>query len=163
MGQLEAGLVHLGEHRFGGRGRGVAEGDAVVEAPPLVLGRVEQRRHDEGRAGEMRHLVVGDGVIHRLRPHRAQADMRAGHHRQRPGEAPAVAMEHRQRPQIDRVLAHAGGEGVGVAHQRRAAMMIDDALGIAGRAARIVERDGVPFVGRHLPGKVGIAAARNSS
>ena len=55
------------------------------------------------------------------------------------------------------MLAHAGGEGVGVAHERRAAMVVDDAFGIAGRAARIVERDRVPFVRRHRPGKGGIA------
>ena len=88
---------------------------------------------------------------------RAQADMRAGEQADRPREAPAVAVEHRQRPEIDRVLAHAGGDRVGVAHQRRAAMVVDDALRIAGGAAGVIERDGVPFVGRHRPGKCRVA------
>ncbi len=51
MGQLEARLVHLGEHGGGRRCGGMVEGDAVVEVA-LLLGRgAEQRRHDERRAG----------------------------------------------------------------------------------------------------------------
>ena len=84
--------------------------------------------------------------------------MGARHRRQRPGHAPAVAVKHRQRPQQHRMLHHRAGQGIAVTHQRRAAMMIDHALGIAGGARRIVERDGVPLVGGHLPGKFRIAA-----
>ena len=157
MGQLEAGLVHSGENGRRRRGRGMAEGHALGKETPLVLGRIEERRHDEGRAREMRHLVVGDGVVDRLRPHRAQAHMGAGEERDRPGKAPAVAVEHRQRPQIDRVLAHARGKRVGVTHQCRAAMMIDDALGVPGRAAGVVEGERVPFIVGHGPGEVGVA------
>ena len=154
VGQLETRFVHLGEHG-GGRGRGgVVESDAMAEVAPLLGRRVEERRHDERRAGKMGHAVIGDGVVYRLRPHRAEAHMRAGDEAQRPGEAPAVAVEHRQRPQIYGMLAHAGRDGVGVAHQRRAAMVIDHAFGIAGRAARVVQRDRVPFVRGHGPGKL---------
>ena len=39
----------------------------------------------------------------------------------------------------------------------RAAVVIDHALGIAGGARSVIERDGVPFVVRHRPGVVGIA------
>ena len=108
----------------------------------------------------MRHLVGGDGVEDRRRAHRAQAHVRAGDHRQGPRKAPAVAVEHRQGPQIDRMLAHAAGDDVRHRQQIRAAMMIDDALGIAGGAGRVVERDRVPFVVRHQPGEVGIALAQ---
>ena len=87
----------------------------------------------------------------------AQADMRAGDHRDRPGEAPAVAVEHRQRPEIDRMLAHAAGDDVADREQVGAAVVIDHALGIAGGAGGVVERDRVPLVARHLPGEVGIA------
>ena len=52
---------------------------------------------------------------------------------------------------------HAGMDGVGISHQRSAAMMIDHALGIAGRAGGVVERDRVPFVVRHRPGELGVA------
>src|SRR5277367_7066923 len=42
------------------------------------------------------------------------------------------------------------GDDVADREQIRAAMMVDDALGIAGRARRVVERDRVPFVARGL-------------
>ena len=80
MSELEACFRHGAEHGFGRRGRGMVEGHAMIEIPPLLLGGVEQGGHDEGRAGEMRHLVIGDRVIHGLRPHRAEADMGAGNH-----------------------------------------------------------------------------------
>ena len=41
--------------------------------------------------------------------------------------------------------------------QMRAAVVIDHALGIAGGAGRVVQRDRVPFVARHLPGERRIA------
>ncbi len=50
------------------------------------------------------------------------------------------------------------GQHIAVTHQRGAAMMEDDALGIAGGAGGVVERDRVPFVVRHLPREIGIAA-----
>ena len=52
---------------------------------------------------------------------------------------------------------HAAGERVRVAHQRRAAMMVDDALRIAGRAGRVVQADRIPFVVGHAPGEIRIA------
>ena len=74
--------------------------------------------------------------------------MGAGHRRDRPREAPAVAVEHRQGPQIDRVLPHAPDQNIAERIQISAAMVIDDALGVAGRARGIVERDRVPLVRR---------------
>jgi hypothetical protein len=44
------------------------------------------------------------------------------------------------------VLAHRAGDDVAGREQMRAAMVIDDALRVAGRARRVVERDRVPFV-----------------
>ena len=66
-------------------------------------------------------------------------------------------MEHRQRPQIDRVLGHRAGDDITDREQMRAAVMIDDAFGVAGGARRVVERDRVPFVVRHFPGVGGVA------
>ncbi len=157
MRDVEAGLLHRREHGFRRRRRGGEEFDHMRQRLLLVRRRVEQRRHHDRRAAQMRHLVIGNGVVHRRRAHRAQADMRAGHDRDRPGKAPAVAVEHRQRPQIDRMLAHRAGDDVADREQIRAAMVIDHALRIAGGARGVVERDRVPFVVRHLPGEVGIA------
>jgi hypothetical protein len=107
MGHLETLHPPCRRARFPAAARRRVEGHRLVEVALLVVGRVEQRRHDDRRAAQMRHAVIGDRVIHRLGADPAQADMRAGLHRQRPGEAPAVAVEHRQRPEIDRVLGHA--------------------------------------------------------
>ena len=35
-------------------------------------------------------------------------------------------------------------------------MMIHHALGVAGRARGVVERDRIPFIARHGPGEIGI-------
>jgi hypothetical protein len=44
-------------------------------------------------------------------------------------QLPAVAVEHRQRPQIDAVPRHAPGQDVAHAVQVRAPVVVDDALG----------------------------------
>ena len=49
-------------------------------------------------------ITIGDGIEHGLGPHLPEAHMGAGHQRDGPGEAPAVAVEHGQRPQIDRLI-----------------------------------------------------------
>ena len=105
--------------------------------------------------------MLGDRVVHGLGAHPPQAHVRAGDDRQRPREAPAVAVEHGQRPQIDGMLAHAGFDVVGVAHERGAAVMVDDALRIARGAGCVVERDGVPFVGWHPPDELGVAGGEH--
>ena len=158
MGDVEARLPHRLEHRFRRRRRGGDELDHVRQRLLLGVEGVEQRRHHDRRAAQMRDLVAGDGIEDRRRPHLAQAHMGAGDHRDRPRKAPAVAVEHRQRPQIDGVLAHVAGEDVADREQVGAAVMIDDALGIAGGAGRVVEADRVPLVVGHLPGEGGIAA-----
>jgi hypothetical protein len=66
-------------------------------------------------------------------------------------------MEHRQGPQIDRMQAHVPYQGVADRVQIRAAMVIDHSLGIAGRAGGVVQGNGLPLVGRKLPGKLGVA------
>ena len=134
MRDVEAGLFHRGQHGFRRRRRGGEELHHMRQRLLLARGRVQQGRHHDRRAAQMRHLVGGDQVVHGGRAHRAQANMRADHGRDRPGEAPAVAMEHRQRPQINRVLAHAAGQHIALRQQIRAAMVIDHALRVAGGA-----------------------------
>ena len=158
MGDVEARLPHRLEHGLGRRRRGGDELDGVRQRLLLGVDGVEQCRHHDRRAAEMGHLVAGDGVEDRRRPHLAQAHMGAGDDRDRPRKAPAVAVEHRQRPQIDGMLAHVAGEHVADREQISAAVVIDDALRIAGGAGGVVEADRVPFVVGHLPGEGGIAA-----
>ncbi len=151
VGHLEAGLAHRRQHGGGGRRGGGEEAHDMRQRPPLLRARVEQDRHDDRRAAHVRDAVLGDEVVERLGAHLAQAHVHAGLDADRPGKAPAVAMEHRQRPEIDGMAADVGGDDVADRQQVGAAMMIDDALGIAGRARGVVERDRVPFVARAQP------------
>ena len=66
-------------------------------------------------------------------------------------------MEHRQRPQIDRVLAEAGGQDIRDGVEIGAAVMRHHALRIARGARRVAQRNGVPLVERVGAGKEGIA------
>ena len=66
----------------------------------------------------------------------AQAHVRARRRRDRPGEGPARAVEHRQRPQIAAVVVELEGERIGERAEIGAAVAVDGALGIAGGAAR---------------------------
>ena len=100
-------------------------------------------------------LIIED----RFRLDLAQADIGPGVGRHGPREAPAVAVEHRQRPQVDRVVRHAPGDDVADRVQVRAAVVVDDALRIAGGARGVVERDRVPFVAGPLPGEFRVASA----
>ena len=62
MGDLEAGLAHGGEHGLGRR-RGRGEERTVCGRGRLLgIVGVEQRRHHDRRAAEMRDAVLGDRV-----------------------------------------------------------------------------------------------------
>src|SRR5439155_12495144 len=62
-----------------------------------------------------------------------------------------------QRPEIDGSRAEAEGERVAEGVQIRAAVMVDDALGIAGGPVRVEQTDRLPLVGGSAPLVVGIA------
>ena len=72
-----------------------------------------------------------------------QADVRRADGGHRPGEAPAVAVEHRQRPEVDRARVEPRVVRLGERVQVRAAVRVHHALRPAGRAARVVDRDRV--------------------
>ncbi len=86
----------------------------------------------------------------------AQTHMRTGERGYGPRKAPAVAMEHRQRPQIDRVLRHPPHQDVAERVQVGAAMVIDDPFRVAGGARGVVERDRVPLVLGGDLGEIGV-------
>jgi hypothetical protein len=66
--------------------------------------------------------------------------MRPGECGDRPRKAPAVAVEHRQGPQIDRMMPHAPDENIAERIQTGAAMVIDDTLRVPGGAGSVVGR-----------------------
>ena len=55
------------------------------------------------------------------------------------------------------MFRHEAGQDIALREQIGAAMMIDDALGVAGRARSIIERDRIPFIVGQRPCEIGIA------
>ena len=108
--------------------------------------RVDQRVVDDRRAGHVGDAVLSDQLEDFGGIDLAQADIDAGRRRDGPWKAPAVAVEHRQRPEIDRMLAEIAGEDVADGVEVGAAMVGHHALRIARGSRGIAERDGVPFV-----------------
>ena len=92
--------------------------------------------------------MVGNHVIDRFGTDPAQADMGARLNRDTPRKAPAVAVEQRQRPQVDRVPPHFAVNHHVQRHQRRTPMVANDPLWVAGGARGIVQRNRIPFVTR---------------
>ena len=157
MRDVEAHPLHSFDHRRRRCRRRDEAAHFLRDAVFHFVGRVDQHRVNDRGAAIMRDVVCANRIENRLCFDAAQADVRACVRGHRPRKAPAVAMEHRQRPQINGMARHAPVDDVRERIQVRAAVMVDDALRIAGRARRVVERDRVPFVGRQLPGKFRIA------
>ena len=76
----------------------------------------------------------------------AQADMGPGSRRDRPGIGPAIAVEHRQGPEVDRLRRQTESHKVPESVQVGPSMVIDHPFRIAGRAGGVVERERLPFV-----------------
>ena len=146
MGHGDPHRLHPGDHGRGGRSAGGHHLDGVIQ-PPLErrVGIVEHIEHD-GRRAEVAHLVLVQRAINGGRLHMAQADAHPGGGRQRPGEAPAVAVKHRQSPEIDRVFGQLPGEHIVDGVEVSTAMVIDHPFGIAGGARGVVERNSLPLI-----------------
>ncbi len=97
----------------------------------------------------MGYSLARDRLIDRRGVDAPQANMSAGHRRNRPRKTPAVAVEHRQGPQIDRMVPHAPDENVAKRIQIGAAVVIHDPLRITGRARRVVESNRFPLIFGH--------------
>ena len=80
----------------------------------------------------------------------AQAQMRRARSSHAPREAPAVAVEHRQRPEEGAVAVEPRFQRHRQRLQVGAAVVVHDALRLAGGAARVVDRDQPALVG-HRP------------
>ena len=157
MRHLEIHLGHLLQDGGRRRGAGGESLDLVVELRMHLFRCVHQQAENDGRAAEMRHPVGVDGAEDVRRADLADQHQRAGHHRHRPGMAPAVAVEHRHDIEICRMLRQRPAGGGPHAHQIGAAMVIDHALGAARGAGSVAKRQRLPLVGRHLPVIVRVA------
>ena len=105
----------------------------------------------------MRYLVIMDQIQNLLRIHPAQEHVHAGQGSNGPGIAPAIAMKHRQRPQIHRVIAHAPGHLVAQSIQVSTAVMVDHPFRVARSAGGIVKGYGLPLIAGPVPVEVRVA------
>ena len=106
----------------------------------------------------MRDPVLGNRLKDGARLDPAQAHVRPRIGADCPGEAPAVAVEHGQRPEIDRPMRHRPSDAVTQRIQIGAPVVIDHALGVARGAGGVIDRDRVPLVRGPAPVEAGVAA-----
>ena len=105
----------------------------------------------------MGHPVLDNRLKDDVRLNFSQADVGATDGTDAPREAPAVAVEHRQGPQVDRALRHAPGHDIPQRIQVGTAVVINDSLRIAGGSRGVVQRNSLPFILRAMPGVFRIA------
>ena len=154
MRQLDADALGPFEDRDGRRcARDQPDYGARLRAFRCVR-RVDQRVVDDRRAAHVGDAVLLDQFENFCGLDFAQADVDAGGRRDRPWKTPAVAVEHRQCPQIDRMLAEIARKDVTDGVQVGTAVVGHHALGIARCSRGVAERDGVPFVFRQPGGEV---------
>ena len=128
------GRARHGEARFGGDG---------VFARALEIEDAGQ--HRRGHAGEG-HALVPHQPVKRLRFGRAHDHVFGPHRRERVDAAPAVAVEHGQRPHVHVVVAGAHVDDVVVGVGVEVAVREHHALGPRRRARGVVDADEVVLV-----------------
>jgi len=146
VGHPEAVRLHRLDHR---RGRRRAAGRAFDRLREFHLGRVRRVRQQgehHRRAAHVGDAVLGDAAVDRRRIEPAQADVGPVGGGHRPGEGPAVAVEHGQRPEVDRIPREPHGDHVADGVQIGAAGMVDAALGVAGGARGVEQGNRLQFV-----------------
>ena len=156
MGHADAELGHLlqdGGRWRGGRGHHV---DGVIEIAALLGAGVDQQAHDHRRAAQMADPLLGDRPVDGARLDPAQAHLGPSLEGHRPGKAPAIAVEHRQGPEIGWVQTHVPDQNVTDRVQIGAPMVGDHTLGLAGRPRGVAERDRLPLFSRMQRLELGI-------
>ena len=129
----------LGEDRRTGRRGGRHDGQRALEGVSVL--RVDQQRQHGRRAVEVGDALLVDQAPDGVVAHRPQAHLHPAAGDDRPRVAPAVAVEHRQRPEVHRVLPVAGGQVLAQAVEVGAAVRVHHALGRPGGARGVVDRD----------------------
>ena len=107
----------------------------------LGLVGADDRRQDGRRGAQVGDALLGQRVPDRLGLDLRQADVLGAHRRDRPRIGPAVAVEHRERPQVARARRQARLGDHAQRVQVGAAVVGHHALRAAGRARGVVDRD----------------------
>ena len=107
----------------------------------MSLLRIGQRGEHRGGAVEVRDLLLLEELPDAVPADRAQAHVAAADRGHAPSRAPPVAMEHRERPQVDGVGPVLGVEHLPEAVQIGAPVGVHHALGLPGGPRGVVDRD----------------------
>jgi hypothetical protein len=107
---------------------------------------VEEHELDGRGAAEVCHALGVDEIPDQVRVDLAHRHVSARNCGDGPGEAPAVAVEHRLEPEKDRLLGQPGDERFVERVQIGAAVRVLDAFRPAGRPGRVVDRNRVFLV-----------------
>ena len=163
VGEVETDSLHPLDDRK--RRRGAGDQPETLCSMPLRIssGALISMLCTIGAPQKWVTLCCRDRVENRLGLHPAQAHVGAGVGRHGPRKAPAVAVKHRQRPKIHRVMRHAQRDDVARRVEVRAAMVVDHPLGVAGGAGRVVERDRIPLVAGNDQAKSGSPSSKKAS
>ncbi len=132
-----------GHHRYG-----VLEGGGVW--------RVGQCIEYHRGAAKMADSVLANQGDDLYRVDLAQEYVGARLGRDGPWVAPAVAVKHRQGPQIHRVVGHAPGHLIAQRIEKSTSVVVDHALGVTGCAGGVVEGYRVPLIKWPGPDEVGV-------
>ena len=140
---IETLFFHRRQHGGGWRRRRRHRVHLVIECPALFPGGIDHHAQYDGGAAEMGYALFGYGLVNVGAADFAQAHVGTGDRGDGPREAPAIAVEHRQCPQVWwGVVAHVPTDNVAGCVEVCAAVMINDTLGLTGGAGRVVQGDG---------------------
>ena len=134
----------------------------VRERAALPCGRGGKQGQYGGCAAQVGHAVLDDQRKDHRRVDRAQAHVRPAHRRDRPRETPAVAVEQRQRPQIDGLGRQWPDTDVAHRFEESSPMVVDHAFGAPGGTGGVVQRDRVGLAARQRPCERRVAVGNES-
>ena len=147
MHGTEVELLELAEERGRGRRPRHRHRDLAVET--VRLGIVHHADLHGGRAAVMGDALRLEEVPHPPGFHTAETHVRSRHRRHRPREAPAVAVEHGQGPEILRLEVHPRLDHLPHRVDPGPAMRVHDSLGPARGARGVVDGNGLFLVFQH--------------
>ncbi|EDM49264.1 hypothetical protein MDG893_07700 [Marinobacter algicola DG893] len=157
VSNLEANLLCLADNTAGGRcaTESKSGGPGQCQARPSQI--LYQQVHHHRRPTHVGDTVVFDASVDLLTVHLPKTHMSTPDGGDCPGIGPAIAMEHRQCPQVDGLGRHVESHGVGHGRKIGTAMVVNHTFWIAGGSRGVIQGNGVPLVCRMLPASLGIA------
>ena len=144
MDGVEVELGHASQQGRRGWRRGDHRRHCLLQT--TGAGMIDDHLVHGGRAAVVRHSLVVDELPNQGGVHRAHRHMSSADRSYRPREAPAVAVEHRQGPQVRRLGRHPSGDHLAERIEIRTAVCVLDTLWLPRGAGGVVDRDGLLFI-----------------